>query len=322
MKILFSPSVYLASRQELVLSNGKHLPAFAADHGIDLDKLFDLDAMDPDALPEVAGRLCYMSFTNPRPGGNAKYVEHIKECGHGSVLEHTVFGLILTGVSRSLTHELVRHRAGTAYSQLSQRYVDESVCEVVVPLELKEEVAQAMGYLSGEHGGYPDDLSKVDMETISRCLDKCQDQKIIAGLVWLRSMRQTSEDYNFLSNYLYDKGKERHFDAQNANPKPNQQYTQFTPEDNRRIRKAARGAARSVLPNATETKIFVTANVRAWRHFLEMRGNRGADAEIRVLANKVLQVMRVEAPNLFADYKNDFPLPDGTFEITTPYEKV
>ena len=50
-------------------------------------------------LPEVAGRLCYMSFAKPRPGGNSAYLGHIKEVGHGSVLEHSVWNFIITGVS-------------------------------------------------------------------------------------------------------------------------------------------------------------------------------------------------------------------------------
>jgi thymidylate synthase (FAD) len=86
-------------------------------------------------------------------------------------------------------------------------------------------------------------------------------------------------------------------------------------------RKAARQAARSVLPNATETKIFVTANARAIRHFLEQRGARAAETEIRKLANALLRIMRQESPNLFNDYR-EIPLPDGTFEIVTDYRKV
>ena len=84
-------------------------------------------------LVEMAGRVCYMSFAKPRPGGNQAYLGHILEVGHGSVLEHAVWNFVFTGVSRSLTHELVRHRAGFGYSQLSQRYVDESIAEYVEP---------------------------------------------------------------------------------------------------------------------------------------------------------------------------------------------
>jgi thymidylate synthase (FAD) len=86
-------------------------------------------------------------------------------------------------------------------------------------------------------------------------------------------------------------------------------------------RKLARQAARSILPNATETKIFVTANARAIRHFIEMRGNRFAETEIRKLAVAVLKVMQTEAPNLFGDYRLE-PLGDGTFEATTSFKKV
>ena len=71
----------------------------------------------------------------------------------------------------------------------------------------------------------------------------------------------------------------------------------------------ARQAARTVLPNATETKIFVTANARAYRNFIEQRASRHAEPEIRKLANKVLAALQRESPNLFSDYER-VPLPD------------
>jgi thymidylate synthase (FAD) len=88
---------------------------------------------DGERLAEFAGRLCYMSQHNPAGRTTAEYIENIKKQRHGSVLEHANYSLLLEGVSRSLTHELVRHRAGMAYSQLSQRYVDESEASFVVP---------------------------------------------------------------------------------------------------------------------------------------------------------------------------------------------
>lgn len=74
-----------------------------------------------------------MSQKNPAKRDTREYLENIKKQGHGSVLEHANYSLLLEGVSRSLTHELVRHRAGFAYSQLSQRYVDESTANFVMP---------------------------------------------------------------------------------------------------------------------------------------------------------------------------------------------
>ena len=91
------------------------------------------DSTDGERLAEFAGRLCYMSQHNPANRSTRDYLENIKKQGHGSVLEHANYSLLLEGVSRSLTHELVRHRAGFAYSQLSQRYVDESEACFVVP---------------------------------------------------------------------------------------------------------------------------------------------------------------------------------------------
>ena len=91
------------------------------------------ESTDGERLAEFAGRLCYMSQRNPANRDTRDYLENIKKQGHGSVLEHATYSLLLEGVSRSLTHELVRHRAGFAYSQLSQRYVDESEAHFVIP---------------------------------------------------------------------------------------------------------------------------------------------------------------------------------------------
>ncbi len=91
------------------------------------------ESTDGERLAEYAGRLCYMSQRNPANRSTREYLENIKKQQHGSVLEHANYSLLIEGVSRSLTHELVRHRAGFAYSQLSQRYVDESDAAFVMP---------------------------------------------------------------------------------------------------------------------------------------------------------------------------------------------
>jgi thymidylate synthase (FAD) len=91
------------------------------------------ESTDGERLAEFAGRLCYMSQHNPAGRSTREYLENIKKQGHGSVLEHANYSILIEGVSRSLTHELVRHRAGFAYSMLSQRYVDESDAAFVLP---------------------------------------------------------------------------------------------------------------------------------------------------------------------------------------------
>lgn len=101
-------------------------------------KLLGMDAGEPlseaqDVL-EFAGRACYQSFHKPNPAtlNQSNYLENIIEQGHESVLEHGSATFYLTGVSRALTHELIRHRH-LSYSQLSQRFVDESEAKMVMP---------------------------------------------------------------------------------------------------------------------------------------------------------------------------------------------
>jgi thymidylate synthase (FAD) len=183
--------------------------------------------------------------------------------GHGSVLEHAVFNFIITGVSRSFTHELIRHRAGFGYSQLSQRYVDESKADFVEP----------------------------------DCI--AEDPKLHA--IWQRAIEASHQAYCELVEGLMGQFE--------------------SVEDKTLRRKMARQAARSVLPNATETKIFVTANARALRHFIELRCNEHAEVEIRKTAAAVLEVVRKAAPHLFGDYRLE-PLPDGTVAARTAHAKV
>ena len=75
------------------------------------------------------------------------------------------------------------------------------------------------------------------------------------------------------------------------------------------------------MPNATEAKIFVTANARALRHFIEMRGDAAADVQIRRLAIAVCKLLQKEAPNLFGAYTL-LDLPAGGQAITTEHRKV
>jgi thymidylate synthase (FAD) len=82
-------------------------------------------------------------------------------------------------------------------------------------------------------------------------------------------------------------------------------------------RKQARQAARAVLPNATETRIVVTGNYRAWRHFIAMRASEHADVEIRRLAIESLRQLIDVAPQVFSDFEIS-TLADGSEVATSP----
>ena len=90
-------------------------------------------ASDGERLSEFAGRLCTMSQRNPAGRSTSEFLDTIRQQGHGSVLEHASYSLLLEGISRALTHELVRHRPGFAYSEVAQRHVGEGDLRFVMP---------------------------------------------------------------------------------------------------------------------------------------------------------------------------------------------
>ncbi|MGI8878909.1 MAG: FAD-dependent thymidylate synthase [Jatrophihabitans sp.] len=224
------------------------------------DVPWDTDTDGGEALAEFAGRACYQSWKKPNPAtaSNAGYLHHILEVGHLSVLEHGTVTMYLTGISRSLTHELIRHRH-FSYSQLSQRYVPER------------------------------DAAMVEPEVIA------EDPELHAKFVAASEAAVTA--YTELLEGL----QKKFADVEQATLR----------------RKQARQAARAVLPNATETRIVVTGNYRAWRHFVAMRASEHADVEIRRLAISCLRALKEKAANVFADFEIT-TLPDGTEVASSP----
>lgn len=95
---------------------------------------------DAELLISAAGRQCYESFHRPNPQthSDGDYIRRtIGQMGHWSIAEHASATFLITGVSRNLTHELIRHRH-LSFSQLSQRFCDESQRPVVVPPAMED----------------------------------------------------------------------------------------------------------------------------------------------------------------------------------------
>ena len=121
------PEVFLVAETKI---NKNELEAFLSTLGV---PNWETDASsDTETLVEIGWKLCYLSFradlnknlTKTGSRNNLNYIQDgIVKNKHGSVIEHASVTFILLNVSRVLTHELVRHRAGTAFSQLSGRYV-------------------------------------------------------------------------------------------------------------------------------------------------------------------------------------------------------
>ncbi|GAB6085519.1 FAD-dependent thymidylate synthase [Alkaliphilus crotonatoxidans] len=98
---------------------------------------------EPEKILAAAAKLCYSSsnieelLENQKPETIGNFIEMLAQMGHESPFEHISFTFGIEGVSRSLTHQLVRHRIGSSYSQKSQRYVSEGQFEFVVPPAIK-----------------------------------------------------------------------------------------------------------------------------------------------------------------------------------------
>ncbi len=187
---------------------------------------------DPEKVVAAAARLCYSAdsvsdlcerLDEEKVAG---FVRKLREMGHLSPFEHVSFQFSIDGVSRALSHQLVRHRIAS-YSQRSQRYVEEKGFEFVIPPSVKR-----------------------NLEVLGRF------EMVMARL---------QEDY--------------------------QELLKCVPAED----------ARYVLPNACTTSLMATFNARSLLNFFEHRTCIRAQWEIRFLAEKMLELVRSVAPNLFSE---------------------
>lgn len=192
----------------------------------------------PDTLLEHAGRVCYRSEGRGNPG---RFLQARIREGHESIIEHASVTFDISGISRACSHQLVRHRIAS-YSQESQRYVDMSDPEFVIPSAIAE-------------SPYALAIWEEFAQEVGRVYDR------------LRALGISKED------------------------------------------------ARFVLPNAAATRIVVTMNFRALRHFFEVRCHKAAQWEIRALATEMLCQVYDLAPAVFEDLYMEYA---GTYDPPYP----
>lgn len=147
MPRVVEPEVFLLAETRIINSTGGYgLQGFLNFLGVP-DWRTDA-ASDAEELCEIAGKSCYLSFSTDlnknltRVGArkNAEYLQDgIIKTKHGSVLEHPSVTIAFVNVSRVFTHELVRHRAGAAYSQVSGRYVRTDELTYFLPTVIKQD---------------------------------------------------------------------------------------------------------------------------------------------------------------------------------------
>jgi len=247
-----SPKVYLISRPRFEVET---FLSFLNEERTEWSR--SSQATEAEEIAEIAGRICYMSFGDKQsPRRNGDYIHNLISQEHESVLEHVSWTFLLTGISRAFTHQLVRHRVGFAFSQLSQQYHEETSATFVEPAHLQHS---------------PQALQ-----------------------AWRKAVAISQESYKVILNSLAE-----------LEGKPGVELSK------KEFKRAIRSAARSVLPNATETKIVVTANARALRHFFKIRGAIPGDIEMREVAAELFKLVRTDGPSLFDDFSLQ-KLADGT----------
>lgn len=198
---------------------------------ITVKEKFQDEGSDGARLIECAGRTCYDSYGNGR--GSSAYHPHIKEVGHGSVTEHVTINFFITGVSRGLTHELVRHRIASI-SQRSTRYVDESESDwalhpLIHAFMSEEEIVSIRNVIQICKVEYKAVAAAIESRLISKGIDKTNARKQARGaargllgnaleseLVWscnIRSLRNFLEqrahasadaEIRLLANEIYN----------------------------------------------------------------------------------------------------------------------
>jgi len=242
-----TPSVHLIARPSVDLAAMRaYLEDVRGSSWLENRLAGDGPVNDAELLVEFAGRTCYRSW---EPGLNRnvtriradkdEYFANLLRSMHGSVLEHAAYSFVFHNVSRVFTHELVRHRAGSAFSQESLRYVRLSEIGFRLPPALEPMREQVLSLVE-----QLEEFQTSAAQTLGLDED---------GLPFA-------------------------------------------------LKKEITSALRRLAPIGLSTEIVWTANVRTLRHVIEMRTAAGAEEELRLVFDRVAEIMVAEAPGLFQDF--------------------
>lgn len=236
----------------------------------------------PNDVIAMAGKLCYSSVgiedlgEKLTPAKSEKFVNKLMGMEHESPLEHVTFTFGIEGISRSCSHQIVRHRIAS-YSQQSQRYVKLEQFEYIVPPAIEDDEELKELYIK----------HMMDSQEVY--------DNLVEGLIESHAIKMYKNKYEYAlelwgcgAMYMKFKTAMDVFEKYNG-----KEYSQ--------IEKQAIEDARYVFPNACETKMIVTMNVRSLHHFFEERCCERAQWEIRELATEMLRQCKEVSPILFAN---------------------
>ena len=301
MRIITEPTVTLLSWPQFQEHPKYKLPKNKAslvlqDTGETLQEdVLGLQGTSSEQLVAHAGKGCYDSYGEDGRA-IADHIGTLVGSGHGSVLEHANVSIFIEGISRGCSHEIVRHRAGFAFSQRSTRYTAEDDAAIV----LEPYFAELWKKYRPEYQGM--------INGITNCWSHTH------GESWGITSQQ---EWTILSTFLIQCGI-----ALDAYGETVMMLSSVAPQDKSKTekRKWARGKARQLLPHALETRMTMTGNLRSWWHFLTARSSRHAEAEIRRLAAAIADNIMPLAPSVFRDFSYASEVVDGypEFKPSTP----
>lgn len=224
----------------------------------------------PEQTVAMAAKLCYSKssidtvkdgLTEEKTGA---FVDMLADMGHESPIEHASFTFGIEGISRACSHQIVRHRIAS-YSQQSQRYVDGSTFDFVVPPSVAE--------------------NPVLLEKYNEAIELEQKAYVeLRNALMVQSIKKYAPDFD-----LNGKSDEEIIsEFKNADKKKCSSFEKLANED-----------ARFILPNACTTKIICTFNARSLMNFFAHRCCNRAQWEIRDVARQMLELVKPVAPHIF-----------------------
>jgi thymidylate synthase (FAD) len=254
-----------------------------------------------EILCSMFGKLCYRALTTGH-NANITRVRDIEnnirgtfDQGHGSVFEHVGWNFVIDDCSRVFTHELVRHRIGTAFSQTSGRYCRlDRINMVWDPV------------LDPVKGLWEDHLKKTeDVIYLTEC--KLGLRKPAPG--WEGAAPEACLVLRE-SDGWQDRAESRRW-------VPDESFDFAT-------RKKITSAIRRIAPNGQDNEIAFSVNLRSLRHTIMLRTARFAEWEIRVVFAEIYRQLKELYPLIFHGAKEE--IVDGLVEVSgmkcQPYEKA
>lgn len=251
---------------------------------------------NPEEVIASAAKLCYspvgvdeiMKKLNKE--NTKEFIKKLSQINHLSPFEHASFTFAVEGVSRTLTHQLVRHRIAS-YSQQSQRYVKEDNFEYIVPPSIQNNEKAKKMFIN---------QMKVLQEIYDDIVRELLLDKIFNSPNYETWYAELAEIKNLSGCDIKELYKE--ILIENDRDKMDEYILLFKDmykQEFNSMEKASIEDARYIFPNATETKIVVTMNVRSLMNFFTLRCCNRAQWEIRQLADKMFAEVYEIAPDIF-----------------------